>query len=198
MITTMTQPPDNRRHSSVTGDEKERFPSFDDSARNFNLAPLAESPSGVSPITSIIPDYKWPARKGSQKATRDGRLLSTRGHRSRRSLSDALANLKNRRGSVTDNAQEIAEALKAPVSYKLIVSAQICCWLFESDPCAGIVYRMVHDFGPHEHLLEVDPEHLPPAGYTHYHTICFSLHMVPHTCIACTNLSPAAEHHSSA
>jgi len=39
-----------------------------------------------------------------------------------KSLSEALRTIKHRSGSVTDSAHEIAEALKAPVSPRLIVS----------------------------------------------------------------------------
>jgi len=37
-------------------------------------------------------------------------------------LSDAFKVIKDRRGSVGENAAEIAEALKAPVSPRLVVS----------------------------------------------------------------------------
>jgi solute carrier family 35 protein E1 len=45
-----------------------------------------------------------------------------RGHGRQKSLSDAIRTINSRRGSVSANAQEIADALKAPVSYTLIVS----------------------------------------------------------------------------
>jgi solute carrier family 35, member E1 len=45
-----------------------------------------------------------------------------RSHGRQKSLSDALRTIRTRRGSVSANAQEIAEALKAPVSPKLIVN----------------------------------------------------------------------------
>jgi solute carrier family 35 protein E1 len=51
----------------------------------------------------------------------NGRILGAHTHRPRRSVSDAIRNLRERRGSVSENAQELAEALKAPVSYRLIV-----------------------------------------------------------------------------
>lgn len=42
-------------------------------------------------------------------------------HGRQKSLSDAINTIRTRKGSVSANAQEIAEALKAPVSYKLVV-----------------------------------------------------------------------------
>lgn len=44
-------------------------------------------------------------------------------HGRQKSLSDAIRTIKTRKGSVSANAHEIADALKAPVSVKLIVSA---------------------------------------------------------------------------
>lgn len=43
------------------------------------------------------------------------------GHRRQKSLTDAFRNIRARNGSVSQNAHEIADALKAPVSPKLIV-----------------------------------------------------------------------------
>ena len=42
-------------------------------------------------------------------------------HVPQKSLSDAIRTIRTRKGSVSANAQELAEALKAPVSFKLIV-----------------------------------------------------------------------------
>ena len=104
-------------HTAVRqSSENERFPSFDySSGPSFGLPPVTESPAEAKPV-----EYKWPSRRASQ------RLPSVRppgviGHRQRRSVSDALAKFRNRQGSVTENAQELAEALKAPVSWRLIV-----------------------------------------------------------------------------
>jgi len=124
--TTMTQAPEG--HSVVQrslspnfaprlSGERERFPSFDYSATeppNFGLPPVAESPAEAKPI-----EYKWPSRKASQRVLTQ-RPTAPYGHRSKRSLSDALSRFRNRQGSVSENAQELAEALKAPVSWKLI------------------------------------------------------------------------------
>lgn len=66
----------------------------------------------------IVPEYKWPARSNSGRATN-----RTAGHRHRRSVSEAINNIRHRQGSVSDNAHDLAEALKAPLSWKLIVSS---------------------------------------------------------------------------
>ena len=129
----MTQTTDPRTfHRSVSpynsSDEpsRERFPSFDHSTPpNFPLnAPfIAESPQEISPSPFPTGELRWPHRKMSQRL-RDARPGGVYTHRHRRSVSDALHRIRTRQGSVSDNAQELAEALKAPISYKLIVSDQ--------------------------------------------------------------------------
>lgn len=42
-------------------------------------------------------------------------------HVPQKSLSDAIRTIRTRKGSVSANAQELAEALKAPVSFQLVV-----------------------------------------------------------------------------
>ena len=126
MATSMTQPVETRNalqralsplSGGSEGTQTERFPSFDIQARSYELPAVSESPLEVNPGQSVVPEYKWPSRRGSQPF-RNGRIS---GHKSRRSVSDAFNKLRTRRGSVSENAQELAEALKAPVSYKLIV-----------------------------------------------------------------------------
>ena len=48
-----------------------------------------------------------------------------RGHGRQKSLSDAIKTIRNRSGSVRENVHEITDALKAPVSPRLIVSQPI-------------------------------------------------------------------------
>lgn len=43
-------------------------------------------------------------------------------HRSRKSISEVIETIRTRQASVGANAHEIADALKAPISYKLVVS----------------------------------------------------------------------------
>ncbi|EXJ91743.1 hypothetical protein A1O3_00293 [Capronia epimyces CBS 606.96] len=93
----------------------EKFPSFDE----YRPFAVAESPLDISPAQGLNYDLKWPARKPSQRG-RDGRNLGIYTHRSRRSVSEAINKIRTRQGSVSENAQELAEALRAPVSYRLI------------------------------------------------------------------------------
>jgi len=137
MTTTMTQTPEPRiiTHRALSPNKNindpignEKFPSFDDTRSSFqqNAPAVSESPSDISPGAGPFTnqDFKWPARKMSQRL-RDARPPGVYGHRSRRSVSEAINKFRTRQGSVSENAHELAEALKAPVSYKLIVSTCI-------------------------------------------------------------------------
>ncbi|OAL37883.1 hypothetical protein AYO20_02716 [Fonsecaea nubica] len=127
----MTQTPEPRifTHRSVSplksaneSSGHERFPSFDNSTPpnlHVNASVVAESPQEITPTPHLNGELKWPIRKMSQRL-RDARPSGVYTHRSRRSVSDAIHRIRTRQGSVSENAQELAEALKAPVSYKLI------------------------------------------------------------------------------
>nr|OQO32427.1 hypothetical protein B0A51_00215 [Rachicladosporium sp. CCFEE 5018] len=60
---------------------------------------------------------RWPARKAN--GWMNGGLRKNRQDR-QKSLSEAIQTVRTRRGSVRESAHEIAESLKAPVSYRLI------------------------------------------------------------------------------
>ncbi|KIV92842.1 hypothetical protein PV10_04106 [Exophiala mesophila] len=136
MSTTMTQSSESKTviqrslspHKNPENQyNRERFPSFDAGGsepplNNSNGSAIVDSPSDSSPSLGQFPhpDFKWPSRKASQRL-RDARPPGVFGHRSKRSVSDAINKFRTRQGSVSENAQELAEALKAPVSYKLII-----------------------------------------------------------------------------
>jgi len=135
MTTTMTQTPELRtpaQHRSLSphkdarqSTSRERFPSFDATATlpNFTFNPgaalVADSPLEISPGQLPNHEIKWPPRRESQRL-RSARPSGIFGHRPRRSVSDALNKFRTRQGSVSENVEELAEALKAPVSYRLI------------------------------------------------------------------------------
>jgi len=70
---------------------------------------------------------QWMPRRHSTRAARWSGVnggpppYSTR-HKRQKSLGEAFHNIRHRSGSVSQNAMEIAEALKAPVSPALVVS----------------------------------------------------------------------------
>jgi solute carrier family 35, member E1 len=101
----------------------EKFPSFDDARPEEKFRPVFSPQEATSsPLGNPLAGKDWPLRKSSFTGweNRNGGGLPK--HRAKRSVSEAFDNFRQRRGSITANTQELAEALKAPVSYKLIVS----------------------------------------------------------------------------
>lgn len=68
------------------------------------------------------PSETWEPRKSSfySRDHANGSLRNPK-HRPRKSISEAISTIRTRNGSVSANAQELAEALRAPVSYRLVV-----------------------------------------------------------------------------
>ncbi|KAI8298766.1 putative transporter [Colletotrichum sp. SAR11_240] len=111
--------------SSATGG-MEKFPDHIDSH-------LTNGSRGTSPARSngyALPGApnggdRWQPRKESiqgraSRWTAPGQPATRYGHGRQKSLGDAIHNIRTRGGSVSQNAHEIADALRAPVSPKLI------------------------------------------------------------------------------
>jgi solute carrier family 35 protein E1 len=99
----------------------EQFPDIDalDGQSAFSASPSIGGYHGRQPSAD-----RWLPRKDSGfRASSWGAQASTggRGHGRQKSLGDALKTIRTRRGSVSANVHEISDALKAPVSPKLIV-----------------------------------------------------------------------------
>ncbi|KAI9891680.1 MAG: suppressor of loss of ypt1 [Vezdaea aestivalis] len=81
----------------------------------------AEATAPHHSLNGMLHSDRWHPRKESLHGWGNGAVRNPgRGHSRQKSLTDALRTIRTRRGSVSQNAQEIAEALKAPVSPKLI------------------------------------------------------------------------------
>ncbi|KAL9078479.1 MAG: hypothetical protein Q9157_002600 [Trypethelium eluteriae] len=113
-----------RRSSSQARVPTTKFPDFSQehidqyaetatprSTRSPSPGPL---PSGPSKLHSY---QRWQPRRESSIGWANG---NPRGHVKRKSLTEAIHNVRTRRQSVSQNAHEIADALKAPVSMKLV------------------------------------------------------------------------------
>jgi solute carrier family 35 protein E1 len=74
-----------------------------------------------SPVVGSAANGRWPAARRPS-----GRVgwsdVGARQHGRQKSLSEAIRNIRARRASMGQNALEIADALKVPVSPKLVVS----------------------------------------------------------------------------
>jgi solute carrier family 35 protein E1 len=75
-----------------------------------------------TPSVKYAPSETWEPRKTSyySRDHPNGALRNPK-HRPRKSISEAISTIRTRNGSVSANAQELAEALRAPVSYRLVV-----------------------------------------------------------------------------
>ncbi len=101
---------ESQSHSQYGGRSRSRSP----------LPSVAATPNGT------IPSSRWQPRKDASTHWNNGSLRGSGSrHGRQKSLSDALETIRTRSGSVTVNAQELAGALKAPISPKLVVSRPV-------------------------------------------------------------------------
>ncbi|KAK2071467.1 hypothetical protein P8C59_005889 [Phyllachora maydis] len=110
--------PEERSESVAVG--KEKFPDFD--AASLGPGTTTQRHAGhVSGSEASPPNEGWTPRRASHgiwSATDDQAKAGAYGHRRQRSITSAIRHLRS--GSVSQNAHEIADALRAPISYKLI------------------------------------------------------------------------------
>ena len=80
------------------------------------------SPFVFPKTNGVLHSERWQARKENHVNWSNGQVNGGGSrHGRQKSLSDAIRTIRTRKGSVSANAHEIAEALKAPVSFRLIV-----------------------------------------------------------------------------
>ena len=80
--------------------------------------------SGNGFVNSPSPLDRWQPRRDSalvRSSWANVQTIGGRNHSRQKSLSDALRIIRTRKGSVSANVHELSDALKAPVSPKLIV-----------------------------------------------------------------------------
>ena len=125
---------ERRWSTSSTG--KEKFPDLDHSPSGDYLTAIDATDEGAttssrtpSPAKSngILHSERWQARKDHHLVWGNGHTNVTppRQHGRQRSLSDAFKTIRSRKASVSENAREVAEALKAPVSMKIVVCTSL-------------------------------------------------------------------------
>ncbi|KAH6877317.1 triose-phosphate transporter family-domain-containing protein [Thelonectria olida] len=96
----------------------EKFPDFIDPPSHI----ISRSPSPLRAAPGYNNDRWIPAsRQDANQPKGSGWPAAGRGHARQKSLGDAIRTIRTRNGSVGQNAQEIADALKAPVSPTLIL-----------------------------------------------------------------------------
>lgn len=104
---------------SMTTSPIDKFPQFKDDLYEIAAGPR-ESHSNFA--TKYTPNDRWEPRKENNFASEytNGTIRHSK-HKPRKSISEAISTIRTRNASVSANAQELAQALRAPVSYKLIV-----------------------------------------------------------------------------
>lgn len=91
---------------------------FEDFSRDGTPKPL---PHGLP--HGLHSSERWPARRASNANNWNTYSNGTAGkrHGRQKSLSEAIKTVRGRKASISENAHEIAESLKAPISWKLII-----------------------------------------------------------------------------
>jgi solute carrier family 35 protein E1 len=126
--------PHSTRASSLSQVPSFKFPNDSNPASRISMEHFPESSElnagippytlGLKPPNGQAPGERWQPRRDSNlrgSAWTNKDTSTAGGHSRQKSLSDALRTLRTRRGSVSANVHEIGDALKAPVSPKLIV-----------------------------------------------------------------------------
>lgn len=128
----MTSGNTGRRWSSSSG-LKEKFPDLDQSlSSRRDYLPICDDGEAEIEVRTPSPrktngsthNDRWQPRKENHLVWGNGHISVSgpRQHGRQKSLSDAIHTIRKRSGSVSANAHELAEALKAPLSVKLVVS----------------------------------------------------------------------------
>lgn len=173
------QMPNKMPTSQPTSSPIDKFPPYEESLD----AAMGASRPNASPSVRYAPSDLWEPRKSSFYAREhpNGAARVPK-HRPRKSISEALTTIRARNGSVSANAQELAEALRAPVSYRLIV----CCTpghhhtsgVLANEP-KGSLHRVVFDLRPHEHVLQIHSERFTNADHFNNCPIRIRFGLVP-------------------
>jgi solute carrier family 35 protein E1 len=110
-----------------------KFPAFqpdlmptpeEDFGRSSSRSPSPSPSSAPTWNGHVAPADRWQPRRDSRLGVAHGAApgSATRaGHSRQKSLGEALRTIRTRKASVSQNAHEIADALKAPVSPRIIV-----------------------------------------------------------------------------
>ncbi|CZT23843.1 related to glucose-6-phosphate/phosphate and phosphoenolpyruvate/phosphate antiporter [Ramularia collo-cygni] len=115
--------------SSFDGEQEQRHGQggedvFESGGEDISRGPSPRPlPNGLPP--GLHSSERWPTRRDSTAKSwaswaSNGRLRDTRPGR-QKSLSEAIRTVRRRKASMSENAQEIAQALKAPVSMRLVL-----------------------------------------------------------------------------
>lgn len=142
----------------------EKFPDLDTTTPPGDGSSLGV-PNGTATRAPLRRDASHP--KGIKWSSASSSSGSVGGwHGRQKSLGDAFRNIRARNGSVSQNAHEIAHALRAPLSPKLVVcnpSPPVPMYpSIQDDILIGFrtidpLHRLVCIFSAHKYLLQIHP-----------------------------------------
>lgn len=171
----------------------DKFPPFNDESYDA-ATELGGSP--LNPTVRYAPNDFWQPRKAGHIAWEYAKGSRGSKHRPRKSISEAISTIRTRNASVSANAHELAEALRAPVSYKLIVRCSVPLIFYgivtylsiDTLPC------LVHDLGSYEYVVQVHSERSAETNYSHDCPVRFCFDMVsdagvPFDVVSCSQAS---------
>lgn len=191
----MTRSSSERRWSTSSnrGAEAFKFPDFEQSLPSRETLPVhreqtsstkaaytkTPSPNHFSKTNGIAQGGRQ--RRESHVAWGNGHLAGPGSrHVPQKSLSDAIRTIRTRKGSVSANAQELAEALKAPISFQLVVGyvhrIRLSSAMLMATP--GSLHHLVLEFRPHQHFLQIHPDRPPKSNHLDIYSICLCLILV--------------------
>ncbi|EAW14666.1 putative ER to Golgi transport protein (Sly41) [Aspergillus clavatus NRRL 1] len=105
--------------SQLTTSPADKFPPFE--AELYSQTTDTGEYKPHVPLQGGANDYWEPRKAGYLPRDHANRSIQLPKHRSRKSISEAITTIRTRNASVSANAQELAQALRAPVSYRLII-----------------------------------------------------------------------------
>lgn len=197
MIQTKCWPPPTKTPSPQSiSSPLDKFPTFVDESHGVatteSEASYVASPARYGPNDLSQP--RKPGRISWDQVNGSGGSK----HRPRKSISEAITTIRARNASMSANAQELAAALKAPVSYKLIVglilTVSACCPSLMLS--LGTLPNLVHDLGPYEYLIQIHLECVTTTHHSHDHPIHIRATLVFIACL-CFEPIPRSQKDSS-
>lgn len=117
------QTPTNISSTQQMTSPVDKFPPYTE--ETFDTAGNPGEPQSTPTIKYTQNDLWEPKKAGVFSREHGNGPARNSRHRPRKSISEAITTIRTRNASVSANAQELAQALKAPVSYQLIVRCYI-------------------------------------------------------------------------
>lgn len=154
------------RKRSPSSNSIERFPDLEDFPSSYGeFLQTDHSQSKISartpsPGKANVRTYGdvWQPHKNSRIEWGNGHvsIAEPRVQGRQKSLSDAIRTIRTRKGSVSQNAHELADALKAPLSFRLMVFNDLGEWVrtMLTNPPESLPY-LVYELRVDEHVFQI-------------------------------------------